>query len=201
MENYAELMFHEAVADLQKAEGTYERYQKMYPRRAQDALSPDDIAFIQSRQSFYMASVNPDGWPYVQHRGGEAGFVRVIGPSRIACADYRGNRQYISQGNLAEDNRVSLFFIDYAAKARLKVQGRATLVPLAEARDLSEQVVTPGLPAERILTVDIVAMDWNCPQYIPALYPEALVQTAIARAVAPLQAEIEELRARLAEKG
>ena len=201
MENYAELMFHEAVADLQKADGTYERYQKMYPRRAQEALSEDDIAFIQSRESFYMASVTADGWPYVQHRGGAAGFVRVIGPSRIACADYRWNRQYISQGNLAKDDRVSLFFMDYAAKARLKIQGRATLVPLAEAPEVAAQVVTEGLPAERILTVDIVAMDWNCPQYIPALYPEAIVQTAIARAVAPLQAEIEELRARLGEAG
>ncbi|MCH2078737.1 MAG: hypothetical protein MK180_17995 [Rhodobacteraceae bacterium] len=128
------------------------------------------------------------------------GFLRVVGPSRIAFADYTGNRQFISQGNIQTNYRVSLFLMDYAAKARLKIQGHARLVDLADAAPrIVAQVVQDGTPVERILTIDIAAMDWNCPKYIPSLYPEALAREAIARAVAPLQAEVAELRGRFGE--
>ncbi|MEM1375721.1 MAG: pyridoxamine 5'-phosphate oxidase family protein [Pseudomonadota bacterium] len=194
-------MFHEAVADLQRADGGYQQYQIAYQRRTQSGLSPEDIAFIESRESVYLASVTPAGWPYVQHRGGPPGFLRVLGPTRLACADYRGNRQFISMGNLGADDRVSLFLMDYVRKARLKIQGRATLRDLADADpDVVGALSLEGVPVERILTIDVVAMDWNCPKYIPGFYPEAVVTQAIARATAPLQAEIEELKAKLALK-
>ena len=199
MENYAELMFHDAVQALQDKAGTRERYQTFYPHRTDPELTEDDIAFLTSRESFYMATVTPDGWPYVQHRGGAAGFVRIVGPNRIACADYVGNKQFISMGNLACDARVSLFFMDYGLKARLKLQGRACLTPWAEAEPaLQEAVAGPGPQAERILTVDVVARDWNCPKYIPNLYSEAALRDVVGPQIAQLQAENARLKAQLA---
>ncbi|MEM7300089.1 MAG: pyridoxamine 5'-phosphate oxidase family protein, partial [Pseudomonadota bacterium] len=126
MQNYADLMFKDAVAELQRAEGTFEKYQAAYKHRTPEALTDDDIAFINARDSFYMATITSDGWPYVQHRGGTRGFVKVAGPNRLAVPDYHGNRQFISMGNLKTTRRMSLFFMDYLNHARLKVQGEAT---------------------------------------------------------------------------
>lgn len=198
MENYAELMFTDAVQDLQEAEGTKRQYEKAYPRRTQEALSENDIAFIKARDSFYMATVNSDGWPYIQHRGGATGFVHVAGPTTLACADYRGNKQFISMGNLKTDPRVSIFFMDYLNHARLKVQGNATLVPVADADpELVSQLDQRSAPAERVLSIEIVAMDWNCPKYIPTLYSEAAIQQVIGPKMHALQVENQTLRAEL----
>ncbi len=200
MENYADLMFHEAIQDLQRADGSHAQFQKMYPHRTQDALSADDIAFIQSRESFYIASTTPDGWPYVQHRGGPAGFLRVSGPNRLLCGDFKGNRQFITMGNLQRDTRVSLFFMDYLNQARLKVQGHATLVPLSEADEAVALSLRTEQPApERVLQIDVIAMDWNCPKYIPRLYSEAAIRQVVGGQIAQLQAENAALKARLAE--
>ena len=198
MENYAELMFTEAVQDLQKAEGTKEKYEAFYPHRTQQALSDQDIAFIARANSFYMATVNSEGWPYMQHRGGARGFVRVVGPTTLACADYHGNRQFISMGNLQTDPRVSLFFMDYMNRARLKVQGRATLQPVADVDpDLVASLDQSAGPAERVLQIEIVAMDWNCPKYIPTLYPEDALRQILGRQIAELRAENAALKAEL----
>lgn len=199
MENYADLMFHGAVAELQKAKGTYEKYKTFYQHRRQERLSEDDIAFLQDGESIYIASVTPDGWPYIQHRGGPRGFLKVVDENRIACADYRGNRQFITMGNLKGDNRVSVFCMDYLNRARLKIQGRAYLVGREDAdAELLALVDSAELPAERVLVIDIVAMDWNCPQYIPQLLPAEVVQGLVAQKLGALQAENEALRAELA---
>jgi predicted pyridoxine 5'-phosphate oxidase superfamily flavin-nucleotide-binding protein len=199
MENYADRMFQGAVGDLQKEEGTYEKYQTFYPHRTQDGLSGDDIAFIQARESFYIASVTADGWPYIQHRGGIAGFIKVLGPTQIACADYPGNKQFISMGNLQNSSKVSLFFMDYLNHARLKMQGTATLLTAKDApSDILEAVTDSGPKAERVLIIDIIAMDWNCPKYIPTLYPEAVLQQVIGPQMGKLQAENATLKAQLA---
>jgi len=116
-------------------------------------LGPDEIAFIRERDSFYMASINETGWPYIQHRGGPKGFVRVIDARTIAFADLRGNRQYISVSNVQHDDRVALIFVDYPNRARLKVLARAKLL-------------SAELPAERIFVLSIEAIDWNCSQHI-----------------------------------
>jgi len=198
MENFAELMFHDAVTELQKAEGSFERYQALYPHRRQDRLSDDDIAFIQDRESIYIASGTPDGWPYIQHRGGPRGFLKVVGENRIACADYRGNQQFITMGNLKGEDRVSVFCMDYLNRARLKIQGRATLVSREDAdTELLALVDSAELPAERVLVIDIVAMDWNCPQYIPQLLPAEVVQGVVAQKLGALQAENEALKVEL----
>ncbi|MGK5450310.1 pyridoxamine 5'-phosphate oxidase family protein, partial [Streptomyces radiopugnans] len=101
-----------------------------------DLLGPDEIAFIAERDSFYLASVGETGWPYVQHRGGPPGFLHALDPGTLAFVDYRGNRQYITVGNLDHDDRISLLFMDYPARARLKVYGRARAVDPPEAGDL-----------------------------------------------------------------
>ncbi|MEM1378908.1 MAG: pyridoxamine 5'-phosphate oxidase family protein [Pseudomonadota bacterium] len=198
MENYAELMFTEAVQDLQEASGTKHQYERAYPSRTQEALSANDVAFIKARDSFYIATVNSDGWPYIQHRGGAPGFVHVAGPTTLACADYPGNKQFISMGNLKTDPRVSLFFMDYMNHARLKVQGNATLIDATQADPmLLDELDQRRAPAERVLKVEVVAMDWNCPKYIPTLYSGAAIQEVIGPKMAALQAENEELRAEI----
>ena len=199
MDNYAELMFQGVVAELQKADGSYDKFQTAYPHRTQKQLTPDDIDFIRSRESFYIASITAGGWPYIQHRGGPVGFVHVTGPTRIACADYRGNRQFITMGNLRVENRVSLFFMDYLRRARLKIQGQATLEKIEDADpDLVDQLSIGEEPAERILVIDIVALDWNCPKYIPTLYSEAALRQVIGPEIVRLKTENAALKKELA---
>ncbi len=198
MKNYADIMFHQAVAELQKADGSFEKFQTGYRHLTLPKLGLDEIEFIQSRESVYIASVTPDGWPYVQHRGGPRGFLKVIGPSRIACGDYKGNRQFISMGNLAETDRVSLFCMDYMRKARLKIQGRATLTQIADAApEVVGVLELEGAPAERVLVIDIEAIDWNCPKYIPTFYSEEAIRQVVGGQLGKLQAENEALKAEL----
>jgi len=189
MENYADLLFQGAVAELQKAEGSFDKYQALYPHRTQPGLRDQERAFIEARDSFYIASSSPDGWPYIQHRGGPRGFLKVIGDTKLACLDYRGNQQFITTGHLIADNRVSLFLMDYMNKARLKIQGHARIVPLPDAEpELVQSLTVEGTKAERVLTIEIVALDWNCPQYIPQLYPADVVQTVIGGRMGALEA-------------
>jgi hypothetical protein len=146
-----------------------------------DTLGPEEAGFIQARDSFYMASVSETGWPYIQHRGGPPGFVRVLNDRRIAFADFRGNRQYISLGNLAVDNRVALFFMDYANRARIKIMGRAAFVDFSSVAELAEALALPGYKAkaERAITIDVEAFDWNCSQHITPRYSTAQVVTGV----------------------
>ena len=199
MENYANLMFTEAVQELQSAAGSRDRFETFYPHRTQDALSENDVTFIKSRDSFYLATVNSEGWPYIQHRGGARGFVHVAGPTTLICADYSGNKQFISMGNLQSDPRVSLFFMDYLNHARLKVQGKATLIPVGDADpNVVAKLDQQAAPAERILQVEAVAMDWNCAKYIPTLYSEAAIQQVVGSEMGKLRSENEALRAEVA---
>jgi hypothetical protein len=164
-----------------------------------DMLGPDELAFIASRDSFYMASVTPEGWPYVQHRGGPAGFLRHIAGNRIGFADYRGNKQYISRANFAHDDRVSLFLIDYPRRARLKMIGRARTVEVSEDPDLVRSLAPEGYRAvpERAILIDVAGFDWNCPQHITPRFTQAEIHESIA----PLMAELEHLRAEVKRLG
>ncbi|MEM7208872.1 MAG: pyridoxamine 5'-phosphate oxidase family protein [Pseudomonadota bacterium] len=200
MNNYAELMFTEAVAALQKEADTDWRFRDSYKHRTKDKLGISERKFIESRRSFYVASLSENGWPYVQHRGGDVGFVKVTGPTQIACADYRGNQQFITQGNLRTQKRVSVFMIDYVQKTRLKLQGHATLTAIADAEKDVVDLLDLSPPAERVLVIDVVALDWNCPKYIPDYYPPEVVVNAVKQAVVPLQEEIASLKARLSDQ-
>lgn len=137
-------------------------------------LGPREREFIAARDSFYLATVNETGWPHVQHRGGPAGFLKVLGPSTLACADYGGNRQFVSVGNLAAEPRAALILMDYPKRRRLKILARLRVVDFAEADSaLRAAVATPGAaPTERILRIEVAAFDWNCSQHITPRYTE-----------------------------
>jgi len=140
-----------------------------------DVLSEREIAFIMARDSFYIASVSEDGWPYIQHRGGPAGFLRWIGDNRIGFADYSGNRQYLSAANVAADDRVSLFLMDYPNRRRLKLIGHA------HRHENPGTIAALKMPdyaadAESAFVVDVIGFDWNCPQHITPRFTEAQIK-------------------------
>jgi predicted pyridoxine 5'-phosphate oxidase superfamily flavin-nucleotide-binding protein len=194
---FAELAFTPAVKAAQERHGSRASYERFAARGpANDRLGPDEVAFLAERDSFYMATVSETGWPYVQHRGGPAGFVRVLDERTIALADFRGNRQYVSVGNLGGDDRVALIFMDYPRQRRLKVLGRARIVEVADDPALLARLALPGYDArvERAMVIAVEAFDWNCPQHITPRFTEA----EVLRHVAPLRARLAELEAEVA---
>jgi predicted pyridoxine 5'-phosphate oxidase superfamily flavin-nucleotide-binding protein len=160
-----------------------------------DRLGETEAEYISERDSFYMASVSSNGWPYVQHRGGPAGFIKVIDERTLAFPDFRGNRQLISTGNFAGDGRVALIMVDYPSRTRLKVLGYARVVAAAEDPLLARRLGTAALgrKVERLVTIDVVAFDWNCPAYITPRYTVAEIEELVAplkRRIAELEAEV-----------
>ena len=183
-----------AVKAQQSAHGSRQAYARLEggdPKNTR--LDAAEEAFIAARDSFYMATVSASGWPYVQHRGGPAGFLRVLDERTLAFADYSGNKQYISLGNLAGDGRAALILVDYPARRRLKLFVRMKARDLAADSVLADAVATPGYRArpERAFVLHVEAFDWNCPQHITPRFTEA----EIAAATAPLVARLEALEA------
>lgn len=164
----------------------------------QDALGPDEIQFIEARDSFYLASVGENGWPYIQHRGGAPGFVRCLEPNVLGFADYKGNRQLLSTGNLATNSRVALFLMDYRRRSRLKILGHATIHDARDQPELLARLAAPAIrgKVERLFVIKVTAFDWNCPQYITPRYTAAEIEEAVA----PLKTRISELEAQLKAK-
>ncbi len=150
---------------------------------AREPLGEAEREFIGLRDSFYLATVTPDGWPYLQHRGGPPGFLRVVAPDSLAYADLRGNRQLISIGNLDNDARVSLLLMDYPNRARLKILGRARVLDARDEPALAEAITPPSLlrKVERIVRIEIVGFDWNCPSNITPRYTEEEIREAMRR--------------------
>lgn len=186
---YLEILFTPAVKAAQQH--YYGREQSVPPQPALDPLGPDETAFIQARDSFYLASLSPSGWPYVQHRGGEPGFLQVMGPHRLAFADYKGNRQMLTTGHVAVDDRVSLFLMDYPGRQRLKILGRLQVLDAREHADFADALTNAKTRAatERVCVIDVVSFDWNCPKYIAPRYTAAEVEETTQ----PLRARIAEL--------
>ena len=193
---YHSVMFTPPVLEAQR------RFQRrsavVTPQMAPDPLTPDEIDFIGQRDSFYLGTVSPTGWPYIQHRGGPPGFLRVLDPQRLAFADYTGNRQMITTGHVANDDRVSLFLMDYPQRQRLKIIGHARVLDAREHPDLVESLADPATRriTERLVLIDVVSYDWNCPKYITPRY----TATEVEAAVAGLRARIRELEKTLAER-
>lgn len=159
-----------------------------------DPLGAEEQAFIGERDGFYMASVTETGWPYIQFRGGQPGFLHVMDDQTVGFADLRGNRQYVSTANLKHDNRVALFLMDYAAQTRLKILGRAEVREGdAEARTLLETLRVPEekTPAERAIVIHVEGFDWNCPQHITPRYTEAEMSSMLK----PIRLRLEALEA------
>jgi predicted pyridoxine 5'-phosphate oxidase superfamily flavin-nucleotide-binding protein len=193
---FAEIAFTPAVKSEQERNGSRKGYARFETGDAHhDRLGPQEAGFIAERDSFYMATVSETGWPYIQHRGGPMGFVRVLDDRTIGFADFSGNRQYISVGNLKNDDRVCLFFMDYANQTRLKLFGRARSIAAGDVKFSDElKVADYRARVERGLIIGVEGYDWNCPQHIPARF----TQTQVMAVVSPLQDRIGELEAKLA---
>ncbi|MBX3235879.1 MAG: pyridoxamine 5'-phosphate oxidase family protein [Nitrospiraceae bacterium] len=192
---YHQAMFTPAVRETQRIAYGAERH--VSPRPGSDRLTEDEAVFISARDSFYLATVNEEGWPYVQHRGGPAGFLRVLDADTLAFADYEGNRQLLTMGHLRRNPRVALILMDYPQQSRLKLIGHARIEPAEAHPDIVAQIPAPeaGATATRVVFVDLVAFDWNCTQHITPRY----TVEEIERFAAPLRARIAELEARSAE--
>ncbi len=204
---FYEIAFTQAVLAEQDRIGSRGAYAATLAPEAErrDRIGPDEAAFIAARDGFYMATVSETGWPYVQFRGGPKGFVRALDEMTLGWADYRGNRQHISLGNLSGDARVSLFFMDYPNQRRLKLLGRARVVE----RDADPALVARlhvggrGKP-ERAMLIDLAGFDWNCPQHIPARYTAEELEPGLGPLrdrLGALKAEIAALRAAIPPAG
>lgn len=160
-----------------------------------DPLTDEEREFIAARDSFYMATVTETGWPYVQHRGGRSGFLRVTGPTTLAFADFGGNRQMLSTGNLVANDRVALFLMDYRQRTRLKILGHARVEDTRQHPEPVQQLSEPDVQhiVERLFIMEVVGFDWNCPKHITPHYTVEEIQELVA----PLKARIAELEAQL----
>ncbi len=194
------------VRAAQEANGSGDYWAALKVDRPSDRFTAAEAAFIAERDSFYLATVSESGWPYVQHRGGPSGFIRVLDDRTLGVADFRGNRQYISTGNLASEGRAALILMDYPNRRRLKIYAHVEARDLATDPELAAKLTTPGYRAkvERALVLHLAAFDWNCPQHITPRFSEA----ELAPALAPLRARLEALesenkalRARLGAEG
>ena len=194
MENYLDVAVGPGAKRHQERRGSVEAYTEMAQEPAPAGLGPDEVAFLCARDSIYLASVGEQGWPYVRHRGGEAGFIRVLDPTHLAWAERSGNRQFVSAGNLDHDDRVSLIAVDYPHRQRMKLYGRARFNPSPTA----EELATIGVAGrgEGIVTVEVVAFAWNCPKYITPRYTE----TELRSVVEALQQRIVELEHQVGEQ-
>jgi len=202
--NFAALAFTDAVKAMQEKMGSRASYARMEKETYVDGLTENEMDFISQRDSFYMASVGENNFPYIQHRGGPKGFVKVLDESRIGFIDFRGNMQYISVGNIATNNNVAMIMVDYPSRTRLKILAKAEIVELKddpllyEQLDLDEYKFKP----ERMMVLHIEAYDWNCPQHITPRYTVTDIEEAFAgqrQQITSLQAEVKELKKKLKE--
>jgi predicted pyridoxine 5'-phosphate oxidase superfamily flavin-nucleotide-binding protein len=188
---YLDRLMTPSVAAAQEANGSRQMWARFDADKPGDRFTEAEAAFIAARDSFYMATVSETGWPYVQHRGGPQGFLKLLDDRTLGLADFRGNRQYISLGNLAANDRACLILMDYPHRARLKIYAHAEARRLEEDPELAERLALPGYKGrpERALILRLEAFDWNCPQHITPRF----IETEIAEAVAPLTARLQAL--------
>lgn len=191
---FAKLAFTPSVQAIQEQQGSAEAYQKFLENEAEEAnkLTNREIEFISERDGFYQSSVSETNWPYVQFRGGPKGFLKILDEQTIAYADYRGNRQYISTGNLTTNKRTSLILMDYPNRRRLKIWGEVNIIDATSDPSLISSLndeTYKALP-ERAVLITIKAFDWNCPQHIP----QRLTLEELEPNIQPLREEIEKLK-------
>ncbi|MEP6891179.1 MAG: pyridoxamine 5'-phosphate oxidase family protein [Nitrospirota bacterium] len=190
---YLDLSFTDSVCRAQKQ--YYGRASKIAGAPERDPLGQAEAEFIAARDSFYLASVSENGWPYIQHRGGPSGFLRVINEMTLAFADYKGNRQLLTTGNVSVNDRVALFLMDYKNRERLKILGHARVEDTRVHPELTTQITDPKMRSavERLVFIDVVSFDWNCPKYITPRYSAEEVNELVG----PLKTRIAELEAQL----
>jgi len=190
---YLDLMFTDAVRRAQTQ--YYGQAGRIAGAPDRDPLGRAEAEFIATRDSFYVGSISESGWPYVQHRGGPAGFLRVINETTLVFADYKGNRQLLSTGNVSVNDRMALFLMDYKNRDRLKILGHARIEDARAHPELTEQVTDLDMRSnvERLVFIDVVSFDWNCPKYITPRYSADEVEELTG----PLRSRIAELEAEL----
>jgi uncharacterized protein len=193
-DKFAEIAFTDTVKAVQQSMGSRRAYaHREDGSDINDRLGPSEAEFITDRNGFYIASVSETGWPYVQFRGGPPGFLRVLDDKTLGYADFRGNRQYVTTGNVARNDRVSLFLMDYVHRQRLKILGRIAVTDMKDDPELVAKLTVADYPArvERAMLITVEAFDWNCPQHITPRFTEA----ELADALAPIRQELTSLRA------
>ncbi|HEY6435743.1 MAG TPA: pyridoxamine 5'-phosphate oxidase family protein [Ignavibacteriaceae bacterium] len=203
--NFATIAFSAAVKEMQEKLGSRASYARMEKNTYVDGLTENEIDFISQRDSFYVASFGENNFPYIQHRGGPKGFVKVLDTNRIGFIDFRGNMQYITVGNIATNNNVALILVDYPSRARLKILAKAEIVELKDdpalykLLDLKEYKFKP----ERMMVFHIEAYDWNCPQHITPRYTVEVIEEAFVgqrELITNLESEIKALKTKIEEQ-
>ena len=189
-----------SVRAAQAANGSRAMWERFDAERSFDRFTQNEASFIAARDSFYMATVSESGWPYVQHRGGPPGFLRVLDDKTLGFADFRGNRQYISLGNIAAADRVAIILVDYPNRTRLKILAHMEARDLGAEPSLAARLALPGYKGkpERAFVLRLESFDWNCPQHIVPRFTAAEIESAVSplRArIAALEAENQALRA------
>jgi len=203
---FTKLTFTDSVKAVQSQQGSRAAYARVEGGAdGTDVMGLSEAQFIQERDSFYQATVSETGWPYVQFRGGPAGFLKVLDPTTLGYADLRGNRQYISTGNIKADGRIALILMDYPNRRRLKIWGQAKVVHETDSPELLArlQMSHDRGNVERAIVIDVQAYDWNCPRHITPRFSETEVGQwtgALQQELTELQAENVRLKVALAEK-
>ena len=202
--SFGKLAFTPLVKELQERYGSRKQYERMEQSgTSQDRLTDFEKEFLAGRDTFYWATTSSTGWPYVQHRGGPKGFLKVIDDRTLAFADYRGNKQYITTGNLLSDDRVAMILVDYPRQARLKILGRAEIFEGAKAEMWLARVRVQGYKAtiERVFVIHVEAYDWNCPQHITPRYTAEEIQEgmrSVQERIQTLEQQNEDLKKEVA---
>ncbi|WKL49739.1 pyridoxamine 5'-phosphate oxidase family protein [Flavobacterium pectinovorum] len=203
--NYSQLAFTDAIKKIQEEVGSRSTYDRMEKMSVVDGLTDNEINFIGDRDSFYMASFGENEYPYIQHRGGPAGFIKVIDNKTIGIVDFVGNRQYISTGNISKNKNVALILLSYPQRARLKIYAHAKIVDLKENEELYN-LLKPAdykFKPERMMIFEIQAYDWNCPQHITPRYTTEEIEEALLpqrEYIKNLENKIKELESKLSNK-
>jgi len=203
--NYQQLAFTDAIKKIQEEVGSRSTYDRMEKMSVVDGLTDNEINFIGDRDSFYMASFGENEYPYIQHRGGPAGFIKVIDNKTIGIVDFAGNRQYISTGNISKNEKVALILLSYPQRARLKIYANAKIVDLKENEELYN-LLKPAdykFKPERMMIFEIQAYDWNCPQHITPRYTAEEIEEALLpqkEYIKNLEDKIKELESKLSNK-
>lgn len=190
MRSYLDELFTPAVLAVQEAKGASGIYQ--IGQDVPDALDTSEIEHITASDSFYMATVSESGWPYVQHKGGEPGFVKILDPTTIGWAERSGNRQYLGTGNIAAGSNIATIFVDYPTRTRLKIRGVATYHP-DPSPELIQALGAGNLRVDGAITIEVAATAWNCPKYITPRYATAQIDAAVQ----PLHDRIADLESQL----
>jgi predicted pyridoxine 5'-phosphate oxidase superfamily flavin-nucleotide-binding protein len=203
--NFAALAFTKEVKEMQEKMGSRASYARMEKDSYVDGLTENEIDFIAERDSFYMASMGKNDFPYIQHRGGPKGFLKVLDSKRLGFIDFKGNMQYISVGNITTNNNVALIMVDYPTRSRLKILARAEVIELKnnpglyDLLDLTDYKFRP----ERMMVLHIEAYDWNCPQHITPRYTPGDIEGAFTsqrNQINQLEAEVKDLKQKLKER-